>query len=136
MARRKGWLSRISSQVLGDRMARVLDMYYDLVEAVDSPDEFTQRHLPIAACTCLELFYRQVGRRVFDPKMHMHTAVNLSITPADLPELARIVSLLAPATCSGSTGEFRASPTSSRRSTIWACRARSRGTSCCSTTRT
>jgi len=97
LARRKGWLSRISSQLLGDRMARVLDMYYDLVEAVDSPDEFTQRHLPIAACTCLELFYRQVGRRVFDPKMHMHTAVNLSITPADLPELERIASLLAPA---------------------------------------
>lgn len=77
MARRKGWLSRISSQLLGDKMARVLDMYYDLDEAVDSPDPFVQRHLPIAACTCLELFYRQVGRRVFDPKKHMHTAVNL-----------------------------------------------------------
>ena len=94
LARKKGWLSRISSQLLGDRMAYALDMYYDLDEAVDDPGPLARRHLPIAAATCLEQFYRQVGQRMFDLKKHMYTAVEISIVPADLPEFKRIVPLL------------------------------------------
>ncbi len=97
--------------MLGDRMAYALDMYYDLEEAVDSPDPLVQRYLPIAAVTCLEQFYRQVGQRMFDPKKSMYTTVSLSIAPADLDELRRIVHLLGRPTCSGTTGESRASAT-------------------------
>ena len=94
MARKKGWLSRISSQLLGDRMAYALDMYYDLDEAVDDPGPLARRHLPIAAATCLEQFYRQVGQRMFNLKQRMYTSVEISIVPADLPEFKRIVPLL------------------------------------------
>ena len=90
MARKKGWLSRISSQLLGDRMAYALDMYYDLDKAVDDHGPPAPQHLPIAAATCLEQFYRQVGQRMFDLKKRMYTAVEISIVPADLPEFKRI----------------------------------------------
>ena len=75
-------------------MAYALDMYYDLDEAVDDPGPLARRYFPIAAATCLEQFYRQVGQRMFDLKKHMYTAVEISIVPADLPEFKRIVPLL------------------------------------------
>ena len=83
--------------MLGDRMAYALDMYYDLEEAAGNPDPFVQKHFPIAAGTCLEQFYRQVGQRMFDPKKFMYTTVSLNIAPADLGELRRVVPLLGPA---------------------------------------
>ena len=97
MARKRGWLGRVPLRLLGDRMAYALDMYYDLEEGIDSSDALAQRYIPIAAGTCLELFYRQVGQRMFDPRTRMYTAVSLSIAPADLAELGRTIPLLGPA---------------------------------------
>ena len=58
MARKRGWLGRVPLRLLGDRMAYALDVYYDLEEGIDSSDALAQRYIPIAAGTCLELFYR------------------------------------------------------------------------------
>ena len=55
MARRRGWLNRVSPRLLGDKMARVIDMCYDLMEYADSLDPLVRRYLPIAVATCLEL---------------------------------------------------------------------------------
>ena len=78
-------------------MASVFDMYYDLEEAAGSPDPMVQRYIPIAAGTCLELFYRQVGRYRFNPKMYQHTPFDLRVTAADIPEVARTMARLDPA---------------------------------------
>ena len=97
MARRKGWLVRISPRMLGDRMAYVFDLYCDLVEAASSRDPLVRRYLPIGAVTCIEMLYRQAGLRWFDPRTSMHTPVSIVITPAEMNELVRTIALLGPA---------------------------------------
>ena len=93
MARRRGWLDRISPRMLGDRLALVISMYYDLMERAGSLDPLVRRYLPIAIATCLELFYRQMGQRRFNPRTSMHTPINVSITLADMDEFRRVLNL-------------------------------------------
>ena len=91
MARKKGWLSRISPGWLGGRWAYLFDMYYDLKEGAGSPDPLARKHLVIGGSTLLELLYRQAGQHRFDPRSSMHTPINITVTPADMPEFLRIV---------------------------------------------
>lgn len=88
---RKGWLGRISRDLLGDTLVAAIDIYYDLEGGINGTDKLVRRYLAIAPATCLELLCRQVGQHGFDPERHMHTPVDLRITAADLPELARII---------------------------------------------
>lgn len=85
------WLSRISRDLLGGTWADVFESYYEVKDLYYSMSEIAKKHMPVASGTCIELAYRQVGQYKFDPEKHMHTPVNLHITAADLPELARII---------------------------------------------
>ncbi len=71
----------------------MFSLFHDLEEVGASLDPLIQRYLPIAIATCLELFYRQVGQRLFNASAHMHTPVNISITLARLDEFRRVLGL-------------------------------------------
>ncbi len=97
MARKKGWLGRISKYLIGGNMAMMFDVYCDMEEDVDKPYRPIEWYFSIAGTTCVELLYRQVGQHKFDPTDRMDTPVYLRVTAADLPELAKTIPCLGPA---------------------------------------
>lgn len=96
MARKKGWLGRISKYLIGGNMAMMFDVYYDMEEDVDKPYRAIEWYFSIAGTTCVELLYKQVGQHKFDPTDRMDTPVYLRVTAADLPELAKTIPRLGP----------------------------------------
>ena len=80
--------------MLGDRLADMFDMHFDLEESAGSLDPMVRRYIPIAAATCIELLYRQMGQRRFDPRSSMYTPINMSITLAEWDEFLRIIPML------------------------------------------